>query len=227
MNDQRTDGGFPSLFPTLRRAGSRSLLRSRSVQALLVATAVLQGVSALGRPGGMSWHEARMRAADSSDVLSALLPTPGIADVAVMTDGERLAAEYRSHGYPVSDTLAAEIVRAAVENGIAPELAFGLVRTESEFKPTARSRVGAIGLAQLMPATARLLRPGTTEADLTDPEINLTLGFRYLRDLMERYEGDTEMALLAYNRGTGTVDRAVERGEDPDNGYADLVMGRK
>lgn len=225
MNERRTDGGIPSLLPIRRRAGSRSLLRSRSVQALLVATAVLQGVAGMGRPDGVTRQEAR--AAESADVLSALLPSPGIAEAAVMTDGERLAAEYRSRGYPVSDALAGEIVRAAVQNGISPELAFGLVRTESEFKPTARSPVGAIGLAQLMPATARLLRPGTTEADLKDPEINLALGFRYLRDLVERYEGDTEMALLAYNRGTGTVDRAVARGEDPDNGYADLVMGRE
>ena len=87
--------------------------------------------------------------------------------------------------------------------------------------------MGAIGLTQLMPATARWLERGTTRSDLRNPEVNLRIGFRYLRSLIDRYEGDTDLALLAYNRGPGTVDRVLKRGGNPDNGYADMVKGRR
>ena len=101
------------------------------------------------------------------------------------------------------------------------------MKTESGFKNSATSHVGAIGLTQLMPATARWLKPGVTRSQLRDSETNLSIGFRYLRELIEKYDGDTELALLAYNRGPGTVDRVLKRGGNPDNGYADMVMGRR
>jgi hypothetical protein len=120
--------------------------------------------------------------------------------------------------------LAATIYDIALENDIDPDVAFGLVRTESEFKPTARSHVGAIGLTQLMPATARWMRPGTTASDLHEPEVNVRIGFKYLRELIDKYDGNQRLALLAYNRGPGTVDRVLKRGGDPDNGYAEAVI---
>ncbi len=126
--------------------------------------------------------------------------------------------------YDVPVGLAAQIHRAASTEGIAPRLAFGLVRTESEFKPTAVSPVGAIGLTQVMPGTARTLKPGTTRKDLFDGTTNLHLGFSYLRGLIDRYDGNVRLALTAYNRGPGTVDRLVKRGRDPENGYATKVL---
>jgi soluble lytic murein transglycosylase-like protein len=140
---------------------------------------------------------------------------------------EALAAAYRSQGYPVSGTLARTIREAAVENGIDPDIAFGLVRAESGFRSGATSRVGAVGLTQLMPGTARWLEPGTTRSDLRDPETNVRIGFRYLRSLIDQFEGDVDLALTAYNRGPGTVDRVLKRGGDPDNGYADFVRTGK
>ncbi len=120
--------------------------------------------------------------------------------------------------------LATEIHSAAEQEGIPARLAFGLVRTESSFKRTAVSPVGAVGYTQLMPATARLFRPGLTRQELFEPAVNLHVGFRYLHELMDRYDGDVRLALTAYNRGPGIVDRLVERGRDPENGYADLVL---
>ncbi len=158
---------------------------------------------------------------------SALRPsTEGVVELqkAEIARLKRIHAYSTRFGIPAD--LAERIEDIALAEGIEPELAFGLVATESEFKPTALSPVGAVGLAQLMPATARLIRPGTTRTDLHDPEINLSLGFRFLRDLLVKYEGDTELALLAYNRGPGVVDRILARGGDPDNGYADKVLGR-
>ncbi|HEX5726845.1 MAG TPA: lytic transglycosylase domain-containing protein [Longimicrobiaceae bacterium] len=120
--------------------------------------------------------------------------------------------------------LAETIYDLALESDIDPDIAFGLVRTESEFKTQATSHVGAIGLTQLMPSTAKWFQPGIQTRDLRDPKTNLSIGFRYLRELIDKYDGDERMALLAYNRGPGTVDRVLKRGGDPDNGYAEAVL---
>jgi hypothetical protein len=122
--------------------------------------------------------------------------------------------------------LAEDIYDVAREEGVEPEVAFGLVRTESTFREKAVSRVGARGLTQLMPRTARWLVPGTSTEDLFDRRTNLRLGFRYLDQLIRKYGGNLDLALTAYNRGPGTVDRVMARGGNPDNGYADRVLGR-
>ena len=130
----------------------------------------------------------------------------------------------RYREYDIPRDLAESIYDIALEEDIDPDVAFGLVRTESAFKNGATSHVGAIGLTQLMPATARWLKPDVTVRDLRNPEVNLRIGFKYLNDLMKKYDGDTELALLAYNRGPGTVDRILKRGGNPDNGYPDMVL---
>jgi soluble lytic murein transglycosylase-like protein len=127
--------------------------------------------------------------------------------------------------YNIARDLAEEIYDIAAESGIDPAMAFGLVKTESTFNPRAVSNVGARGLTQVMPRTARWLLPGTKADDLYDRQTNLRLGFRYLNQLIDRYRGDVKLALTAYNRGPGTVDRVLKRGGNPDNGYADKVLG--
>ena len=126
--------------------------------------------------------------------------------------------------YGISRDLAEDIFDAAVEADIDPAIAYGLVKVESNFDHRAVSHVGARGLTQLMPRTARWLMPGISNEDLFDRKINLRLGFHYLRDLIDQYDGNIRLALLAYNRGPGTVDRVLARGGDPNNGYADLVL---
>jgi hypothetical protein len=133
--------------------------------------------------------------------------------------------QYKS--YDLSRDLAESIYDLALKRNIDPDVAFGLVRTESAFKNSATSHVGALGLTQLMPSTARWMRPNVTASDLRNPEINLDIGFRYLRDLLDKYKDDTRLALLAYNRGPGTVDRVLERGGNPDNGYVEMVLTGK
>lgn len=127
--------------------------------------------------------------------------------------------------YKIAPDLAEDIVSAAMKNGIEPDLALGLVKTESSFNERAKSHVGARGLTQVMPRTGAWLQPGTSAEDLYDRKINLDLGFRYLRDLIDKYDGNERLALLAYNRGPGTVDKVLKRGGDPNNGYADKVFG--
>ena len=126
--------------------------------------------------------------------------------------------------YGIDQQLAQEIYDAAVENQVDPQVAYGLVKTESSFKNKAVSHVGARGLTQVMPRTARWLRPGTRAEDLYDRKLNLALGFKYLNQLVDKYDGDLKLALTAYNRGPGTVDKVLKRGGDPDNGYAGKVL---
>jgi soluble lytic murein transglycosylase-like protein len=136
------------------------------------------------------------------------------------------AAGYASE-YKISASLARDIYEAAIAHNIAPKTAFGLVRAESSFRTSATSPVGATGLTQLMPATARWLAPGTSRSELRDPDTNLGIGFKYLRQLIDKYDGDEALALTAYNRGPGTVDRLIKRGRNPDNGYAEKVLTGK
>lgn len=130
-----------------------------------------------------------------------------------------------SRRYRIPADLATAINDIALAEGIAPELAFRLVEMESGFNRRAVSPKGAVGYAQLMPATAFEMDPSLEYRDLFDRDTNLRLGFRYLRWLIDRYDGDLRVALLAYNRGLGTVDSIRRGGGDPANGYARSIIG--
>ena len=147
-----------------------------------------------------------------------------LALVRMEVDRLHKVLEY-SRQYRIPADLAADINDIALAEGIAPELAFRLVRTESGFNRRAVSPKGAVGYTQLMPSTAFDLDPSLSYRDLFDRETNLRLGFRYLRWLIDRYDGDLRIALLAYNRGLGTVDAIRRTGRDPANGYARSVLG--
>ncbi|HEV7501892.1 MAG TPA: lytic transglycosylase domain-containing protein [Vicinamibacteria bacterium] len=99
--------------------------------------------------------------------------------------------------------LAALIVAAARRHHLDPELVRAVVSVESGFRPDAVSPKGAQGLMQLMPATARSLGV----KDPFDPADNVDGGVRYLRALIDRYDGDVKRALAAYNAGMGAVAR--------------------
>lgn len=129
--------------------------------------------------------------------------------------------------YGIGADMAAKIEDIALSENVDPKIAFELVRVESRFNPRAVSPVGAIGLTQVMPATARWMEPNITRQQLFEPETNLRLGFRFLNALLKTYDGDLRLALLAYNRGPATVDRLLAQGINPDNGYARMVLGKK
>ncbi|MCW3796890.1 lytic transglycosylase domain-containing protein [Sphingomonas sp. BN140010] len=103
----------------------------------------------------------------------------------------------------VPTAFAQVVEQVADAHQISPALLEALVWQESRWRPGARSTAGAIGLAQLMPATARELG-----VDPQDPGSNLAGGARYLRQQLDRFDGDIERALAAYNAGPGRVQRA-------------------
>jgi hypothetical protein len=178
-------------------------------------TMFLIGMALAGPAGAFLIREDGANRAAKQSMYVPALPSTGDAEALTVS----LAKMFN-----VPLDLAKEITTAAEREGIAPRLAFGLVRTESRFKAAAVSPVGAIGLTQVMPGTAKWLDPKVSRSDLFVPSTNLRLGFGYLRKLMDQYNGDVRMALTAYNRGPGTVRKAVRNRQNPDNGYADLVL---
>jgi soluble lytic murein transglycosylase-like protein len=95
------------------------------------------------------------------------------------------------------------IFNEAKKNNLPPELVAAVVHTESKFVPTARSGAGAVGLMQLVPRTGRWLGA----RNLTDPAQNIMAGAKYLRYLTDRFNGNTQKAIAAYNAGEGNVRR--------------------
>lgn len=126
--------------------------------------------------------------------------------------------------YGIDADLASNIVDVARAEGIDPDLAFRLVKLESDFNPRATSPVGALGLTQLMPSTARFYDKSITAKRLYDPRTNLRIGFRYLRGLVDEYDGNVRTALLVYNRGPAAVARSKAQGDNPSNGYDRILF---
>jgi len=109
----------------------------------------------------------------------------------------RYAAAERGRAY---DDLIAEHARL---NSVRPDLVRAVMQVESAFNPRARSPKGALGLMQLMPATLQQYNV----ANPFDPEQNVRAGVAYLRELLDRYQNNEQLALAAYNAGPGAVDR--------------------
>ncbi|MEE4539262.1 MAG: lytic transglycosylase domain-containing protein [Erythrobacter sp.] len=100
------------------------------------------------------------------------------------------------------------VAAAAHQHGLDPLLVHAIIRQESSYDARARSRAGAIGLMQIMPATGA--RFGAREDRLEEPELNIDTGARLLASLQRRYHGRLDLMLAAYNAGEGAVARYGE-----------------
>jgi soluble lytic murein transglycosylase-like protein len=113
----------------------------------------------------------------------------------------RIRLSKRAKIKPVNGHYRKLIHRAANRHGIEPAMIKAIIMAESSFNPKAVSSRGALGLMQLMPQTAESLGV----ADAFDPGNNIDAGARYLRQLLNHFRGDIELALAAYNAGIQNV----------------------
>lgn len=210
----------------------------------------------------MSWRHARWRRRPRRGLplfprlllTGYLLTTLALAGVTYLTG--RIAASFGGDGRkgagaarrPDTQLYAhpygALIQQAAAEQGLDPVLVVAVIEVESGFNPAAVSSRGARGLMQIIPSTWRELNPDAAcpgnhppparePGCIYDPAANVTSGTRYLRRLLNQFDGDVILALAAYNAGQGAVERAAAPGEAggvpafaETQRYTELVLDR-
>ncbi len=165
----------------------------------LVAPAAQSQVLEIGTNGNARWI-------GSDSPVFAAGPVQPLAEVPVEVIAalpEHAVADTRQHAADVPQTYARTIADLAERYDLSPALLEAVVWQESRWRENAVSSAGARGLAQLMPGTARDLG-----VDPDDPFANLEGGARYLREQLDRFDGNLELALAAYNAGPGRVIRS-------------------
>ena len=125
------------------------------------------------------------------------------------------------------EDLARIIAEESLDNGFSVEFVMAVMKTESSFNKHATSPVGALGLMQLMPATGRAVAADygillKNEAALYNPQLNVTLGIRYLKRLADRFN-DMNLVLAAYNMGPTRLRKSRPEGAYPVFKYTRLV----
>jgi soluble lytic murein transglycosylase-like protein len=210
-----------------RRGGTVERLLMRGVL-LLVTFVVIGALAGWTKRVGAADHvvppDTQLVAREMGNLESRLQDMEGEMELVKLQLERTNAIVANSTKYRIPADLAEDIYDIALSEGIDPALGFQLVKVESGFKATARSPMNAFGYTQLQLPTARFYDPEVTQARLYERETNLRIGFRFLRDLLEQFDHDMELALVAYNRGPGRVAGILADGGNPANGYAEAVM---
>src|SRR6266481_7504249 len=161
------------------------------------------------RPSKTSLSTMNVDANKAGQALSAPTdnPRPLVAPTVLVYDslaGASVNSGSALRGYTTGNTQVDQyLINSATNNGVDPLLLYSIMHQESSFKSHAVSPKGARGLMQLMPGTA--MRYGVT--NIFDPRQNIEGGARYLRFLLDRFDGDVNLALAGYNAGEGAVEK--------------------
>lgn len=174
--------------PTPEQDASQGI-QSDMQQAQKIATAVAGGVTSSVQAVTTGVQEA------ATSPVNVIQQAP--EKLAMITDAIR--QEFFAKEVPFGSVIFSE----AKKNNLSPELLAAVVHTESKFNPAARSRVGAVGLMQLVPRTGRWMGA----SNLLDPVQNIGAGAKYLKYLSDRFPGDQQKVVAAYNAGPGNVQR--------------------
>jgi soluble lytic murein transglycosylase-like protein len=170
-------------------------MRSRFIRIAAITAALLAGVPAAVHAQIYTWRDAA-----GNLVLSDRPKDGATPSYAVGTTGFRTTRAPIARRNSTFDDLIAE--HASVQ-GVRADLVHAVIQAESAFNPMALSVKGAMGLMQLMPATA--VQFGVTNA--FDPAQSIRAGVAYLKHLLQRYSQNEELALAAYNAGPGAVEK--------------------
>jgi soluble lytic murein transglycosylase-like protein len=210
-----------------RHGGTLERLLTRGAL-LLVTTVVIGALAGWTKRVGAADHvvapDTRLVAREMGSLEQQLQAVRGEMELVKLQLERTNAIMANSAKYRIPADLAEDIYDIALSEGIDPALGFQLVKVESGFKANARSPMNAFGYTQLQLPTARFYDADVTVSRLFDRETNLRIGFRFLRDLLEQFDHDMELALVAYNRGPARVAGILADGGDPANGYAEAVM---
>ena len=186
-----------------------SSLRPSNVSFLLVLTAFLGGFGILpaasGQIASTTSEDGRRLFVNAEPAATARITPNKSANRAIYLPGETsFMGQRRPAMYLDRDGTDKMVREAAQRHNVDPALVRAVIETESNWNPTAKSHKGAMGLMQLIPSTA--IRFGVNDA--FSPKQNVDAGVHYLKTLLERYNGNLDLALAAYNAGEGAVDRA-------------------
>lgn len=172
-------------------------MRSKGTRLLVVTTLLWVAAPAVAGAQIYSWRDA-----DGRLVLSTT-PRAGATKTYAVVNASSTIRTTQATPNRRAERFEPLIATTAEEHGVRPDLVRAVIQAESAFDPLARSHKGAMGLMQLMPATAAELGV----SDPYDPEQNIRGGVAYLKSLLVQYSDDEELALAAYNAGPGAVDR--------------------
>lgn len=195
--------------------GSRLALPTERLKAVAAEPGVVRAaeLNVLGYNGDArrEWRDVLGRL-DTTGARAAarLAAARGWADLTLMSVGKAGALDDPELLFPAP--YADQVRAAAARQGLDAALVYALMRQESAFHAQARSPVGALGLMQMMPETARATArknklPFNGENDLLDPATNITLGTAHLRELLDRFSGDVVFTLAGYNAGAANIER--------------------
>jgi soluble lytic murein transglycosylase-like protein len=164
---------------------------------------LLSAILAIALPSLASAQIYSWRDGDGNLVLSSTPKAGAVKTFAVENNSELTIRTTRRAVSKRSVQFEPLIREHAQLNGVSADLVRAVIQAESAFNPRARSPKGAMGLMQLMPATAAVYRV----RDAYDPEQNIRAGVAYLKSLLTKYENKVELALAAYNAGPGAVQK--------------------